>query len=150
MARADEEAYLNELVTYRLKFEGYMYDWLSAKLVEIPVKVFKKFSPTQLAYTTMGFQSKPIVTTMEKPSLIKGGAKIATIFCTLPLPTKTVEVPIKVVSTQVEELEELITPFPLVVLEIRVGVEVIWIAYQPWHHHFGFHVGKFFGQIWFW
>jgi len=69
---------------------------------------------------------------MEKPSLIKGGAKIATIFCTLPLPTKTMEVPIIVVSTQVEELEELITPklVPLVVLEIRVG-EVILITYQP-------------------
>jgi hypothetical protein len=39
MAHADEEAYLNELVAYRLKFEGYMYDWLSAKLVEILVKV---------------------------------------------------------------------------------------------------------------
>jgi hypothetical protein len=87
----------------------------------------------QLTSTTMGFQSKPIVTTMEKPSLIKGGAKIATIFYTLPLPTKNVEVLIIVVSTQVEELEEFITPklVSLVVLEIRVGVEVILIAYQP-------------------
>jgi hypothetical protein len=40
---ADEEAYLNELVVYRLKFKGYKYDQLSGKLVEVLVEVPKDF-----------------------------------------------------------------------------------------------------------
>ncbi len=32
-----EEAYLNELVAYRLHFEGYKYDWLIDKLAKVPV-----------------------------------------------------------------------------------------------------------------
>jgi hypothetical protein len=42
---ADEEAYLNELVTYRLKFEGYKYDRFTNKLVNVLVNVFQKSSP---------------------------------------------------------------------------------------------------------
>ncbi len=37
---ADEEAYLNKLIAYRLQFEGYIYDQLSDKLVEVPINVF--------------------------------------------------------------------------------------------------------------
>jgi hypothetical protein len=35
IARANEKAYLNELVAYQLKFEGYTYDWFISKLVEV-------------------------------------------------------------------------------------------------------------------
>jgi hypothetical protein len=40
IARVDEEAYMNELVTYQLQFEGYKYDRLTCKLVEVHVIVF--------------------------------------------------------------------------------------------------------------
>ncbi len=39
IVHVDEEAYLNELVTYRLHFEGYKYDKLISKLVEVLVNV---------------------------------------------------------------------------------------------------------------
>ncbi len=39
LVRVDEEAYLNELIVYLLKFKGQRYDWLSGKLVEVLVKV---------------------------------------------------------------------------------------------------------------
>jgi hypothetical protein len=37
---ACELYYLNELVTYQLHFEGYKYDHLIGKLVEVPDNVF--------------------------------------------------------------------------------------------------------------
>jgi UDP-galactopyranose mutase len=37
---ANEKAYLNELLAYQLQFEGYTYDQLSNKLVEVPFNVF--------------------------------------------------------------------------------------------------------------
>jgi hypothetical protein len=40
----DEEAYLNKLVAYPLQFEGYTYDWLNVKLVEVPIIVSQKIS----------------------------------------------------------------------------------------------------------
>ncbi len=39
----DEEAYLNELVAYKLKFQGSTYDQLNAKLVEVHVETSKRF-----------------------------------------------------------------------------------------------------------
>jgi hypothetical protein len=47
IARANEEAYLNELLAYQLHFEGYKYDQLIGKLVEVLVNVFQKFSFVQ-------------------------------------------------------------------------------------------------------
>jgi hypothetical protein len=44
IARVNKKAYLNELVAYRLHFEGYKYDWLTGKLVEIHVNAFQKSS----------------------------------------------------------------------------------------------------------
>jgi hypothetical protein len=47
---ANVKAYLNELVTYRLHFEGYKYDQVTSKLVEVPItNVFQKNSPMQVA-----------------------------------------------------------------------------------------------------
>ncbi len=40
--RANEEAYLNELVAYQLQFDGYIYDWLTGKLCEVHVTTFIK------------------------------------------------------------------------------------------------------------
>ncbi len=40
----DEEAYLNEWVTYWLYFEGYKYDQLTSKLVEVTIIIFQKNS----------------------------------------------------------------------------------------------------------
>ncbi len=50
-------------------------------------------------------------------------------FCILSLPTEFVEIPIVVVSIQVEGLEEHVTPklVPLVIPKIGVGVEVTLI-----------------------
>ncbi len=48
IARVDEEAYLNELVSYWLHFEGYKYDQLIGKLVEVPIDVFQNISLMQL------------------------------------------------------------------------------------------------------
>ncbi len=60
----------------------------------------------------MNPQSKPIITTMEEPTQIKGGAELAII-----------------VNTHVDELEIPITPKPisLAMPQIGVGVEVILI-----------------------
>ncbi len=41
---------------------------------------------------------------------IRGGAKFIIVSCILPLPTKSVEIHVVVDSTQVEELEEHVTP----------------------------------------
>ncbi len=45
MVCANEDAYLNKLVTYWLQFEGYTYDWLSTKLVEIHVEISQRILP---------------------------------------------------------------------------------------------------------
>jgi len=42
IVHVDEKAYLNELVAYGLHFEGYKYDCLNSKLVEVPINVFQK------------------------------------------------------------------------------------------------------------
>jgi hypothetical protein len=58
----------------------------------------------------MSSHNEPIVITIEELEPIRGGAKLTTVSCTFFLPTKYMEVPIVVVSTQVEELEEPINP----------------------------------------
>jgi hypothetical protein len=40
IAHVDEKAYMKELVAYQLQFEGYKYDRLTCKLVEVHVIVF--------------------------------------------------------------------------------------------------------------
>jgi CRISPR/Cas system-associated endonuclease Cas3-HD len=47
ITHANEEAYLHELVAYWLHFEGYKYDRLINKLIEIPINIFQKSSPMQ-------------------------------------------------------------------------------------------------------
>jgi hypothetical protein len=66
---------------------------------------------------------------MKEPIPIKGGTKITTVFCTLFLPTKLVEVFVVVVSIQVEELEEHISPklVPLSIPQIGVGIKITLI-----------------------
>jgi len=61
------------------------------------------------------FRNELVATTIEELEPIKGGAKLAIVSCTLPLP--------------VEVLEELVTPkpIPLVILDIGVGVKVTLI-----------------------
>jgi hypothetical protein len=68
LAHANDEAYLNELITYRLKFQGYKYDRLNAKPIETHVEVFKKFSHVQLASIVVSSHSELVITTMEKPT----------------------------------------------------------------------------------
>jgi hypothetical protein len=75
------------------------------------------------------FQSEPIVTTIEELEPIKRGTKLDIISCTFILPIEHVEVPIVVVSTHVKALEKLVTPkpIPLIILEIGVGAKVTLI-----------------------
>ncbi len=95
----NEDAYLNELVTYWLKFEGYIYDQLSPKLVEVHVKISQRILHVQPTFASLSYQSELVTATTKKPIPIRGGAKITTISCTLFLPTKLVEVLVVVIST---------------------------------------------------
>ncbi len=54
---------------------------------------------------------------------------MAIVSCTLPLPTKPVEIFVVVISIQVEASEEptIPKPIPLIILEIRIGTKVILI-----------------------
>jgi hypothetical protein len=65
---------------------------------------------------------------VQKLALIKGGAELASVSCTLFLP-EFMEIHVVVVNTQVGELEKPITPkpIPLTILEIRLGREVTLI-----------------------
>ncbi len=125
----DEKTYLNKVVACRLHFEGYKYDQLIGKLVEVLVHVFQKLSPMQVAARATSSQNELIVTTSEEPKPIDGGAKLAIVSCTLPLPTKLVEIPIVVVNTQVEALEKLIIQklITLIIPNIGIGIEVTLI-----------------------
>ncbi len=105
---------MNELITYRLYFDGYTYDQLISKLVEVPVIAFQKFSLVQATIVATSSRSELMVTTTKELEPIRGGAKVAIVV---------------VVNTRVEGLKELVTPnpIPLVILKIGVGVEVILI-----------------------
>jgi hypothetical protein len=129
IVRGDEEAYLIERVAYWLHLEGYKYDRLIGKLVEVLVTIFQKNSLVQAAIVATSFQSEHVVTTIEELEPIRGGTKLAIVSCTLPLPIKFMEVIVVVVCTQVKALEELMTPkpIPLVILDTRIGVEVTLI-----------------------
>jgi len=84
-----------------LQFDGCMYDWLSCKLVEIPINVFHTFSPMQIGNVTISSQSELVVITIKWPKLMKRRAKSAIIFYTLPLPIEPMEVHVVVVNIQV-------------------------------------------------
>jgi hypothetical protein len=70
-----------------------------------------------------------VVITKEETKSTKRGVELTTISYTLSLPTKFVEIFVVVVSTKVEELEKHIIPkfVPLIIIEIRVGLEVTLI-----------------------
>jgi hypothetical protein len=70
-----------------------------------------------------------VITTTKEPKPIRGRLELAIVPYTLHLPTELVEVPIVVFSTQVKVLEEHVTPkpIPLILLEIGVGVVVTLI-----------------------
>ncbi len=129
IAHANEEAYLNELIAYRLQFDGYTYDQLTRNLIKVSIIISQKFSPMQASIVVTSFRSEHVVTTIKEPKPIRRGTKLAIIFCTLSLPIKYVEVPIVTISTQVEGLEKPIIPkpIPLMILEIGVGAEVTLI-----------------------
>ncbi len=55
IAYANEEAYMNELVLYRLHFEGYKYDQVIGKLVKVLINVFYKISPMQATIVTTSY-----------------------------------------------------------------------------------------------
>jgi len=124
-----EEAYLNELVAYQLHFEGYKYDCLINKLIEVHVNVFQNNSHAQVAAIATSFRSEPIITTIEELEPIKVGAELAIVSCTLSLPTEPAKILVVVVNIQIKALEKHVTPrpIPLVILEIGVGVEVTLI-----------------------
>jgi hypothetical protein len=76
----------------------------------------------------ISFWSKPIVTTNEELEPIKGRTELAIVPYTLFLPIEPMEMHV-VFSTHVKVLEEPITPkpVPLILPEIRVGIEVMLI-----------------------
>jgi hypothetical protein len=51
-----------------------------------------------------------VVTTIEKPMIIKGGAEVVILSYIFPLPIEFEEIHVVVDNTQVEELEELVIP----------------------------------------
>jgi len=128
MVCVNEDAYLNELVTYWLKIKGYTCDWLSTKLVKILVEISQRILLVQPTFVGLSSQSELFTTTMKEQLPIRG-AKITTISYTLFLPIKLVEVFVVVVSIHVEELEEHVTPkpIPLTIAQIGVGVEITLI-----------------------
>ncbi len=91
---------------------------------------FLKNSHVQVTTVATSSWNEPVIITTEEPKPIRGGIELAIVSYTLPLPIKSMEIPIVVVNTQVEALEELVTPkpIPLVILEIGVGVEVTLIS----------------------
>ncbi len=129
IVRVDEKTYLNELVTYHLHFESYKYDCLINKLIEVHVNVFQKNSHVQVTDVVTSFWSEPIVTIIKKLEPIKWGVELAIVSCTLPLPIEPMEILVVVVSIPVKALEKPVTPkpIPLIILEIGVGVEVTLI-----------------------
>jgi len=74
-------------------------------------------------------QNKLVVTTTEEPEPISGVKKLAIISCTLPLPTKLVEILVLVVNTHVEASEKLVTQklIPLIIPKIGIGIKVTLI-----------------------
>jgi hypothetical protein len=86
VACSNEETYLNELVAYQLQFEGYTFDWLTGKLVEVLVTVSQKLSLVHVTTTRMSFRIKLVVTTTKELEPIEG-VKLAIVSCTLSLPT---------------------------------------------------------------
>jgi hypothetical protein len=130
IVHVDEEAYLNELVTYRLHFEGYKYDQLISKLVEVLVNVLHRGSHVQPVVVATSSWSEHVVTTTEEPKRIRGGAdQLAIVSCTLPLSIESMEVFVIVFNTQVKALEELVIlkPIPLILPKIGVGTMIILI-----------------------
>ncbi len=125
---ASEEAYLNELVAYRLHFESYKYDQFISKLVEVLVNVFQKKSPMQATTIVISFRNE-LISTTEELEPIKGGTWLAIVSCALPLPTEPMEILVVVVIIQVKTLEKPVTPklIPLIIPKIGVGVEVTLI-----------------------
>ncbi len=69
--RANEEAYLNELVAYQLHFEVYKYDRLTGKLVEVPINVS---------------WNEHVVTIIKELKPIRGRTKLTIVSCTLLCP----------------------------------------------------------------
>ncbi len=55
---ANEKVYLNELLTYRLKFPTNKYDQLHTKLIEKPIGVSQILSYVQPMPTTISHQGK--------------------------------------------------------------------------------------------
>ncbi len=84
-----------------MQFDGYTYDWLINKLIEVPRIVFHAFSLVQIGNVVTSSWSELVAIIVKEPKLIRGGAKLAIIFYTFPLPIKPMEVPIVVVNIQV-------------------------------------------------
>jgi hypothetical protein len=130
LIRVDEEAYLNELVAYKLKFQGYKYVWLITKLIEEPIKVLQKKIPRQPIPTGVSSQDEPIAMTTKIPTHMKGGTKaITTSYILSLLPTKLVEAHFVAVSAEVADLQIPLSPklVPLGIPHIGVGAEVTMI-----------------------
>jgi hypothetical protein len=50
-----------------LQFDGYTYDWLTGKLVEIPINIFQTFSLVQVVNVATSSQSELVVNIIEEP-----------------------------------------------------------------------------------
>jgi hypothetical protein len=62
-----------------LQFDGYTYDWLFGKLVEVLITIFHTFSHVQVGNVVTSSQNELVVITTEEFKLIKRGAKLVII-----------------------------------------------------------------------
>jgi len=82
-----------------LKFKGYAYDWLSAKLIEVHVEISQRILFVQPTFAGLSSRNELVMTTMKELVLNRGGAEITIVSCILFLTIKLVEVFVVVVST---------------------------------------------------
>jgi hypothetical protein len=77
----------------------------------------------------MNFGNELVITATEEPKPIRGGVELTIVSYILSLPTKSMEVHVVVINTQVKKLEEHVTPkpIPLDIPKIGVGVGVTFI-----------------------
>lgn len=87
VTHVDEEAYLFELVAYRVQFLEYRYDRLSSKLIENEGGVGVSQIPTsvELIPASIGIQSELVVIITKVPTQMQGGSDFTIIPYTLPL-----------------------------------------------------------------
>ncbi len=106
----DEEAYLNELVTCQLQFDGFTFDQLIGKLVEVLVTIFQKFSHVWVVTITISSWNKIVVTTSKELKPIRRGAKLAIVSCTLFYPQNLCKYLLQLLIIRYKDWKNLLPP----------------------------------------